>query len=72
MKRKKGTPSGQIDWVITLVPLILILSLATLFFAIPEQSNQVVGQIRYVFGDTFGVYYLIIGLGILLDRKSVV
>lgn len=57
--------SEQIDWVITLVPLILILSLASLFFAFPEQSNQIVGQIRYVFGDTFGVYYLIIGLGIL-------
>lgn len=57
--------SEQIDWVITLVPLILILSLASLFFAFLEQSNQIVGQIRYVFGDTFGVYYLIIGLGIL-------
>jgi len=65
MKRKKEKASGQIDWVITLVPLILILSLASLFFAFPEQSNQIVGQIRYVFGDTFGVYYLIIGLGIL-------
>ena len=65
MKRKKEMASGQIDWVITLVPLILILFLASLFFAFPEQSNQIVGQIRYVFGDTFGVYYLIIGLGIL-------
>jgi len=65
MKRKKEMTSGQIDWVITLVPLILILTLASLFFAFPKQSNQIVGQIRYVFSDTFGVYYLIIGLGIL-------
>ena len=57
--------AGQIDWVITLVPLVLIVLLALLFFIFPEQSNAVVGQIRYVFGDTFGVYYLIIGLGIL-------
>ena len=39
MQGKKGvTPEqikGQIDWVITLVPLILILSLATLFFVFP-------------------------------------
>ena len=45
MKRKKEAVSEQIDWVITLVPLILILSLASLFFAFPEQSNQIVGQI---------------------------
>ena len=61
-----GHTKGQIDWVITLVPLVIIIFLAVLFFVFPEQSNTVVGQIRYVFGDTFGVYYLIIGLGILL------
>lgn len=65
-KNKTITEKNQIDWVITLVPLIIIVSLAILFFVFPEQSNAVVSQIRYVFGDTFGVYYLIIGLGILL------
>ena len=65
MSSRKKKPSGQIDWVITLVPLFLIVFLAILFFAFPDQSNAVVGQVRYFFGDTFGVYYLIIGLGIL-------
>ena len=32
----------------------------------PEQSNKVIGQIRYLLGDTYGVYYLIIGLGVFL------
>ena len=56
----------KIDWMITLVPLILIIALSVLFFIMPEQSNKVLSQIRFFFGDTLGVYYLIIGLGIFL------
>ncbi|MCC2728838.1 BCCT family transporter, partial [Blautia sp. MSK22_86] len=54
----------EIDWMITLVPLALIVALCIVFFFAPEQSNQVLGQIRFLFGDTFGTYYLVIGLGI--------
>ena len=56
----------KIDWFITLVPLIFILFLAVLFFVFPNESNTTVSQIRFFFGDTFGSYYLIIGLGIFL------
>ena len=54
----------KIDWMITLVPLGMIIALCILFFLMPERSNLVLSQIRFFFGDTFGVYYLIIGLGI--------
>ncbi len=54
----------KIDWMITLVPLGMIIALCILFFLMPDQSNLVLSQIRFFFGDTFGVYYLIIGLGI--------
>lgn len=57
---------NKIDWMITLLPLCLILVLCFVFFVAPEQSNVVLSQIRYFFGDTFGSYYLIIGLGIFL------
>ncbi len=57
---------NKIDWMITLIPLILIIVLCILFFYMPEQSNIRLSQIRYVLGDTFGTYYLIIGLGIFL------
>lgn len=63
---KKGEKRGEIDWMITLVPLILIVGLSVLFFYFPQQSNDVLSKIRFVLGDTFGVYYLIIGLGIFL------
>lgn len=49
--------NGKIDWLITLLPLSIILFLCVLFFVIPEQSNLVLGKIRYLFGDVFGVYY---------------
>jgi BCCT family betaine/carnitine transporter len=56
----------KIDWIITLVPLAIVVGLSTLFFYMPEQSNVVLSQVRFFFGDTFGTYYLIIGLGILI------
>ncbi len=61
-----GREGKKIDWMITLVPLGVIVVLCILFFFMPEQSNQVLSQVRFFFGDTFGTYYLVIGLGIFL------
>lgn len=58
------TQKTKVDWMITMVPLAIVISLSVLFFFLPEQSNAVLSQIRFFFGDTFGTYYLIIGLGI--------
>jgi len=51
---------GKIDWMITLLPLAIVIALCVLFFFAPEQSNTVLSQIRFFFGDTFGTYYLVI------------
>lgn len=56
----------KIDWMITLLPLSIIIILCILFFYMPNESNNVLSQIRFFLGDTLGVYYLIIGLGIFL------
>ena len=56
----------RIDWMITIVPLVIVVGLSLLFYFMPEQSNEVISQIRYLLGDTLGVYYLILGLGIFL------
>lgn len=66
MKTTPNREKGRIDWMITLLPLGIIVALSILFFFMPEQSSAVLSQIRFVFGDTFGVYYLIVGLGFLL------
>ena len=64
MRNSFKVSKGQVDWIITLVPLTLLVVLGVIFFIAPEQSNTVIGQIRTLLGDTMGVYYLIIGLGI--------
>lgn len=66
MKEEKISEGRKIDWIITLVPLFLVVALCILFFIMPEQSNKVLAGIRFFFGDTLGVYYLIIGLGIFI------
>lgn len=59
MKREER---GKIDWLITIVPFVLIISLFVLFVIIPEQSNDILGRIRFFLGDTFGSYYIMIGI----------
>lgn len=57
---------NRVDWIITLVPFILIMGLAVCLFLFPHQANGVISQVRFFFGDTLGSYYLIIGLGVLI------
>lgn len=58
--------SSRIDWLITLAPFIIIMALAGVLFIFPNESNDIIGQVRFFFGDTLGIYYLIIGIGVLL------
>ncbi len=60
------TGKGRVDWMVTLIPFVLIVTLAALLFIFPEQSNEVIGQVRFFFGDTVGLYYLVMGLGVLI------
>ena len=57
---------NKIDWLITLAPFIIIMALAGVLFIFPNESNDIIGQVRFLFGDTLGIYYLIIGIGVLL------
>lgn len=67
MENKKLKPqSGKIDWMITIVPLVIVVALCLVFFLMPAQSNAVINQVRFFLGDTMGSYYLLIGLGIFL------
>lgn len=62
----KKLEEKQLDWTITLLPLILIIVLCGIFFIAPEKSNEVLSKVRFILGNTLGTYYLIIGLGIFL------
>lgn len=63
---KRTADKSRIDWLITLVPFILIMGLAALLFIFPEASNNVISQVRFFFGDTMGLYYLVMGVGVLI------
>ena len=56
----------KVDWLITLLPLAIVVALCVIFFVAPDQSNEVLSKVRFFFGDTMGTYYLVIGLGIFL------
>ena len=66
MNNQNLTEKKHIDWMITLLPLALVIALCIVFFIAPDTSNAVLSQIRFFFGDTLGAYYLIIALGIFL------
>ena len=56
----------QIDWPAAVIPFALILFLFISFTAFPESSKKLLEWIRFLLGDTLGLYYLVIGLGIFL------
>lgn len=58
---KKGD-KNRIDWMITIVPFVLIVGLCIVFIVMPEQSNYILSQIRFFLGDTFGSYYIVMGI----------
>ncbi len=65
-ERKTSGGRRRLDPFTTLVPFGAILALCVLFILFPEKSTAALGTIRSLLGDTFGVYYLIIGLGVLV------
>ena len=54
----------NIDPSTTFIPFIIILACCFFFITDPNGSSAVLGGIRGFLGDEFGVYYLIIGLGV--------
>ena len=66
MNNQKNASKSRIDWVITLVPFLLIVGLAVFLFVFPQQANGAIAQVRFFFGDTLGSYYLLMGIGVLV------
>ena len=56
MDKTASHKRGQIDWMITLVPLGIILALCVVFFFAPEQSNALQCQLHFFLGDSIGTY----------------
>ena len=57
---------SDIDWFSIIIPLIIFVILSVLFMLMPNESNVVLQAIRAFLGDTCGIYYALLGIGILV------
>lgn len=64
--KKETNMLKRIDPATTLIPFIAILLLCIMFVVRPEESTNTLTTVRSFLGDTFGTYYLAIGLGVLI------
>ena len=62
----KNKSDRRLDPATTIIPLACILVLCVFFILWPESSTAALSSIRYFLGDSFGSYYLVVGLGILI------
>lgn len=53
----------RLDLSTMIVPLIVIIALCVVFMIWPEQSKNVLGNIRNFLGDDLGIYYVLLGCG---------
>lgn len=52
----------RIDWLVTIIPVVVITALSILFMVLPEESNAALGEVRFFFGDKMGFFYIIFGI----------
>ena len=57
--------NSKVDWLVTIVPVVVILTLSILFMCLPEQSNYALGEVRFFFGDKLGFVYILFGVAFL-------
>ena len=70
-EHKSGNQSRRktlrdLDPATTIIPLACILVVCAFLVFAPEASTSALSAIRFFLGDTFGTYYLIVGLGVLI------
>lgn len=65
--KQPNTPlKDRIDWTTVIVPFFAILALCICFILVPDASKSVLDTIRFILGDTFGLFYLAVGLFVFL------
>lgn len=57
---------GKIDWFITLAPFGTVIILAMFFILEPGIASSLLVKLRYLIGDRFGLFFLVLGLGCFL------
>ena len=57
--------NSKVDWLVTIIPVAVILTLSILFMVLPNESNYALGEVRFFFGDKMGFFYVIVGVLVL-------
>ena len=52
----------KIDWPVLILPLLVMGGLCALMIAFPEDSRRVIDQVKDFITNTFGAYYILLGL----------
>lgn len=66
MNNNKNRDAEKIDVFTTIIPFAIILILCLFFLFAPKESTDILDVIRDFLGDSLGLYYLVIGLGVFL------
>lgn len=53
----------RLDLSTMVIPLIVIVALCAVFMLFPEESKNVLGNVRNFLGDDIGIYYVLLGVG---------
>jgi BCCT family betaine/carnitine transporter len=56
----------RLDWVLMFIPAAIVIVLCMVFMVLPERAGSIIEMLRVFLGDTFGFYYMLLGLGILV------
>ncbi|WP_080663072.1 BCCT family transporter [Treponema pedis] len=56
----------EIDWLITAVPLTVIIAVAFFLLKLPDSSMKIVDSLWYVFVNKFGFFYMLLGIGLVI------
>ena len=62
LNKKRG--SGEIDWVITLLPLFIVMGIAALLIIFPQQSMKAIDTLWNIFVNKLGFFYIVLGFGL--------
>lgn len=57
---------SKINWLITIVPLALIICISAILIMFPIESGNVLTVLRNFFVNDLGFFYILLGLGVLL------
>ena len=64
--KKTTNEKQQIDWGLTIFPLVAILVVAGMLMLFPDSATRILGNLKSFLVNDLGFLYMVFGLGVLL------